>query len=92
VPRASPKDSKVNVRPVLAEDVARKTRLRDVPPFYASASRKIRTVVKSLFIDAFASLPFNKSEELKILDVGCGLGFLSCVSAEFYANARVYGD
>ena len=26
-----------------------------------------------------------------ILDVGCGLGFLSCVIAEFYKNARITG-
>jgi cyclopropane fatty-acyl-phospholipid synthase-like methyltransferase len=47
-------------------------------------------VVKSLFLDAFAALPFRRDDgELKILDVGCGLGFLSCVSAEFYKRARV---
>jgi len=57
----------------------------------ASASYRIRTVVKDLFIDAFRSLPFEKNDDLMILDVGCGLGFLSCVSGEFYRNARVIG-
>lgn len=56
-----------------------------------AASKKIRTVVKDMFTDAFTSLPFSRDDELKILDVGCGLGFLSCVSAEFYKNARVTG-
>jgi 16S rRNA G1207 methylase RsmC len=28
---------------------------------------------------------------LKILDVGCGLGFLSYISAEFYRNAGITG-
>lgn len=56
-----------------------------------AASKKIRVVVKGLFTDAFASLPFGRDDELKILDVGCGLGFLSCVSAEFYKNARITG-
>ncbi len=28
---------------------------------------------------------------MRILDVGCGLGFLSCVSAEFYTNAQITG-
>jgi cyclopropane fatty-acyl-phospholipid synthase-like methyltransferase len=42
-----------------------------------------------MFTDAFASLPFRRDEKLRILDVGCGLGFLSCVSAEFYKNARI---
>jgi cyclopropane fatty-acyl-phospholipid synthase-like methyltransferase len=52
---------------------------------------RIRAVAKGLFIDAFASLPFSRHDQLKILDLGCGLGFLSCVSAEFYTNARVTG-
>ena len=29
--------------------------------------------------------------DLKILDVGCGLGFLSCVCAEYYPKARITG-
>jgi cyclopropane fatty-acyl-phospholipid synthase-like methyltransferase len=44
-----------------------------------------------MFTDAFASLPFGRNDELTILDVGCGLGFLGCVSAEFYKNARITG-
>ena len=28
---------------------------------------------------------------MRILDVGCGLGFLSCATAEFYKNARITG-
>jgi ribosomal protein L11 methylase PrmA len=55
------------------------------------ASKKIRAVVKTMFTDAFASLTFRRDDELKILDVGCGLGFLSCISAEFYKNARIIG-
>src|SRR5215471_14927140 len=55
------------------------------------ASNKIRAVVKDMFTDAFASLPLGRDDELRILDVGCGLGFLSCVSAEFYKNARITG-
>src|SRR5215468_2282243 len=55
------------------------------------ASKKVRTVVKTMFTDAFASLPFGRDDELRILDVGCGLGFLSCVSAEFYKNAQIIG-
>jgi SAM-dependent methyltransferase len=57
----------------------------------STASRKIRIVVKAMFTDAFAFLPFGRDEELMILDVGCGLGFLSCVSAEFYKNSRITG-
>jgi SAM-dependent methyltransferase len=57
----------------------------------SAASKKIRAVVKDMFTDAFASLPFGRDDELRILDVGCGLGFLSCVSAEFYKNARITG-
>jgi 2-polyprenyl-3-methyl-5-hydroxy-6-metoxy-1,4-benzoquinol methylase len=57
----------------------------------SATSNKTRAVVKTMFIDAFASLVFRRDNELKILDVGCGLGFLSCVSAEFYKNARITG-
>jgi len=57
----------------------------------STTSRKIRIVAKSMFADAFASLPFERDEELMILDVGCGLGFLSCVSAEFFKNSRITG-
>jgi trans-aconitate methyltransferase len=57
----------------------------------SAASKNIRSVVKAIFIDTFASLPFGREDELRILDVGCGLGFLSCVSAEFYKNAQITG-
>jgi ribosomal protein L11 methylase PrmA len=57
----------------------------------SAASKKVREVVNAMFTDAFASLPFGRDDELRILDVGCGLGFLSCVSAEFYNNARITG-
>jgi SAM-dependent methyltransferase len=57
----------------------------------SAASKKVRAVVKDMFTDAFAFLPFGRDDELRILDVGCGLGFLSCVSAEFYKNARITG-
>jgi 2-polyprenyl-3-methyl-5-hydroxy-6-metoxy-1,4-benzoquinol methylase len=56
-----------------------------------SASKKTRVVVKAIFTNAFASLPFRRDDELGILDGGCGLGFLSCVSAEFYENAQITG-
>jgi 16S rRNA G1207 methylase RsmC len=55
------------------------------------ASKKVRAVVKGMFTDAFACIPFGRDDELRILDVGCGLGFLSCVSAEFYQTARITG-
>jgi cyclopropane fatty-acyl-phospholipid synthase-like methyltransferase len=57
----------------------------------SAASKKARAVVKAMFTYAFASLPFGRDDELRILDVGCGLGFLSCVSAEFYKNTRITG-
>jgi cyclopropane fatty-acyl-phospholipid synthase-like methyltransferase len=57
----------------------------------SAASKKVREVVKAMFTDAFASLPFGRDNKLGILDVGCGLGFLSCASAEFYKNAQITG-
>lgn len=55
------------------------------------ASKEIRAAVKDMFTDAFISLPSRRKDNLRILDVGCGLGFLSCVCAEFYTNARITG-
>jgi ribosomal protein L11 methylase PrmA len=56
-----------------------------------AASKKTRAVVKAMFTNAFASIPFRVDDELGILDIGCGLGFLSCVCAEFYKNAQITG-
>jgi len=55
------------------------------------ASQKIREKVKILFTRVFGNLPFDRDENLNILDVGCGLGFLSCVCAEYYQKARITG-
>lgn len=55
----------------------------------SGGSWKTRDKVKALFMKAFGDLPFSREEKLKILDVGCGLGFLSCVCAEFYPKAIV---
>jgi len=57
----------------------------------SAASKKTREVVKTMFTDAFASLPLRRDDKLQILDLGCGLGFLSCLSAEFYRNAQITG-
>jgi ribosomal protein L11 methylase PrmA len=56
-----------------------------------SGSEKLREKVKVLFTQAFDSLPFSRDDELKILDIGCGLGFLSCVCAEYYPKAMITG-
>jgi ribosomal protein L11 methylase PrmA len=71
-----------------------KTKEPDFGTYHHSTSvaSKIRAVVKTMFTDAFASLPFRRDDELRILDVGCGLGFLSYVSAEFYKNAQITVD
>jgi hypothetical protein len=35
----------------------------------SAGSKKTRVVVKAMFTDAFASLPFGRGEKLRILDV-----------------------
>jgi 2-polyprenyl-3-methyl-5-hydroxy-6-metoxy-1,4-benzoquinol methylase len=50
-----------------------------------------REGARMAFAGAFGDLPFSADEKLKALDVGCGLGFLSCVCAEFFRNALVTG-
>ena len=54
-------------------------------------SQKIRQKVEMGFTKVFGILPFSRDDKLKILDVGCGLGFLSCVCAEYYPKARITG-
>jgi len=54
-------------------------------------SEKIREKVNILFTEVFGDLPFARDDKLKILDVGCGLGFLSCLCAEYYPKAKITG-
>jgi cyclopropane fatty-acyl-phospholipid synthase-like methyltransferase len=55
------------------------------------ASAATREKARVLFTKAFDTLPFSPEDKLRILDVGCGLGFLSCVCAEIYPKASVTG-
>jgi cyclopropane fatty-acyl-phospholipid synthase-like methyltransferase len=56
-----------------------------------AASERLRERTRVQFTEAFASLPFTRDDPLRILDIGCGLGFLSCVSAKYYPKAMVTG-
>ena len=55
------------------------------------SSEEIRNQLRPLFISAFLKLPFSQHQKIRILDNGCGLGFLSCLCAEFYPKADVMG-
>ena len=73
---------------------ARKNQQPDFGTYHHStprSSEKTREKVKIVFTKVFGDLPFSRDDRLKILDVGCGLGFLSCVCAEYYQNAKVTG-
>ena len=54
-------------------------------------SERSRALVAKGFLEAFDMLPFSRDHEVEIMDLGCGLGFLSCVCAKFYRRARVTG-
>ena len=54
-------------------------------------SERIRKKIEVLFKEAFDDLPFSRDDELNILDIGCGLGFLSCFCAEYYPNGMITG-
>lgn len=56
-----------------------------------AASERLRDRIRAQFSEAFACLPFAPDAPLRILDIGCGLGFLSCVSAGHYPRATVTG-
>jgi SAM-dependent methyltransferase len=73
---------------------ARNNRQPDFGTYHHSTprtSQKLREKAKILFTRVFRNLPFARDDRLKILDVGCGLGFLSCVCAEYYPKARIIG-
>jgi cyclopropane fatty-acyl-phospholipid synthase-like methyltransferase len=55
------------------------------------SSEEARERARRLFTRALDDLPLSRSGNLKVLDVGCGLGFLTCLCAEFYPNSSVVG-
>ena len=54
-------------------------------------SEKIREKIEVLFTEALGDLPFSRDDEPKILDIGCGLGFLSWICAKYYPNGMIRG-
>jgi SAM-dependent methyltransferase len=54
-------------------------------------SEKIRGKIEVLFAEALGDLPFSRDDEPKILDIGCGLGFLSWICAKYYPNGMITG-
>ena len=54
-------------------------------------SEKIREKIEVLFTEALGDLPFSRDDKLKILDIGCGLGFLSWICAKYYPNGMIRG-
>ena len=54
-------------------------------------SEKTRAAVSQGFLEAFDALPFSRDQKVNIIDLGCGLGFLSCLCAKFYTRASVTG-
>ena len=56
-----------------------------------SESSNLREIARDLFLTAFETLPFSRQDEIEVLDVGCGMGFLSCLAAEYYRRANVTG-
>jgi len=56
-----------------------------------SESSNFREIARDLFLTAFETLPFSREDEIEVLDIGCGMGFLSCLAAEYYRRANVTG-
>ena len=54
-------------------------------------SERTRRRVSRWFTASFRELPFPRDKAIRVLDVGCGLGFLSCLCAEHYPMASVTG-
>ena len=69
-------------------------RVPDFGTYHHSSMREsvsTRTKIRAIFAEAFEALPFDRNERLRILDMGCGLGFLSTVCAERYSRALITG-
>ncbi len=56
----------------------------------AKQSQKMREIARKIFIDAFSRTGFLANDALVIADVGCGLGFLTSIVAEYFPNSRIY--
>ncbi|WMT51587.1 MAG: class I SAM-dependent methyltransferase [Ferroplasma sp.] len=54
-------------------------------------SEKLRTIIYNKFHEAFKSISLDRNSAIKILDIGCGLGFTIKVAADFYTNAIITG-
>ncbi len=54
-------------------------------------SELLRKVVRDFFYDSFNKIGIQKNEEITVLDVGCGLGFLSYITAEYFPRAKILG-
>ena len=66
----------------------------DFGTYHCSTSReseKTRGRARVLFTKAFDRLPFSRNDKIAILDIGCGLGFLSFVCAEYYPHSMITG-
>ncbi|BCU67672.1 hypothetical protein HS7_11090 [Sulfolobales archaeon HS-7] len=54
-------------------------------------SEKLRGNAEQVFTVLFQRTGVDRSSHLMILDVGCGLGFLSYVAAKYFPNADILG-
>jgi SAM-dependent methyltransferase len=79
---------------VVVKGPADKNQLPDFGRYHHSTQRgseKIRGKIEVLFTEALDDLPFSRDDEPKILDIGCGLGFLSWICAKYYPNGMIRG-
>lgn len=84
--------------PLKTRSTSKLTKDRDRHPDFGTyhhatreRSEELRERARRLFSNAFDDLLFSRDDKLKILDIGCGLGFLSCVCAGYYSNAVITG-
>ncbi len=54
-------------------------------------SEKLRLIIYNKFHEGFKSVSLDRNSAIKILDIGCGLGFTIKVAADFYTNAIITG-
>ncbi|WP_297214950.1 trans-aconitate 2-methyltransferase [Thermoplasma sp.] len=52
-------------------------------------SEKLRSLARVMFVEAFRKIGMDEDANIRIVDIGCGLGFLTVLCATYFKNARI---
>ncbi|WP_156778500.1 class I SAM-dependent methyltransferase [Thermoplasma acidophilum] len=52
-------------------------------------SERLRYMARIMFTEAFGKIGIDQDADMNIIDVGCGLGFLTILCADYFKNSRI---